>query len=409
MHWLLGCLVLLSFLLNEAVGSVPLYLALGVVCVVTTLQAPKTLRALTVAGLAPWLVPLLALVSTAWSEEHGLTLRLSLELIATVAMALVVADKLDPDAAILAVFVTTGLLCIASLGVHNVQYDGMTGRVTWAGIYHNKNSLCTCAATLALASAYVAVSRRYGQLLRSVGIAGIFFGLAMAVLARAVATIAACVVALMCFWMLYLAYRAPPRHRTAYFEFTAIALIVGAALGAMLVLSNADLLLGLVGKDATLTGRTLLWAYANRFSEEHPILGVGYQAFWVQGHSEAEALWGSFHIQSRGGFSFHSIYNATLIELGYTGIVLAAYYFLRTFGATIRWTRAASCPASIFFLSYTIYMGISSLQAPGLFGYFDASYAIFVIALAYASKTVKASISVIARQDRPSRAAMLTA
>ena len=39
--------------------------------------------------------------------------------------------------------------------------------------------------------------------------------------------------------------------------------------------------LGAFGKDATLTGRTEIWAQARVAWDENPILGVGYQQFWV--------------------------------------------------------------------------------------------------------------------------------
>ena len=391
LRWWMGFAVLLAFLLNEAVGSVPLFLSLGGVCVAAVTRVERTLRGFAVAGLAPWLVPLLALCSITWSSEVAITLRLSLELILTVGMAMVIAEQLDPDEVILAICAATGLICLASLGINHPYYDGMTGRTSWAGIYQNKNSLCTCAAMFAMSSAAVAANARYHGVLRLSALGGIAFGLLMAVLARAVATIAACGVMLMCFGVLYLSHMLPRGRRSFYFEIVGMVLVVGGALGGLLVLSNAELFLGLVGKDPTLTGRTLLWAFASRLAQDHPVLGVGYQAFWVQGHTAAELLWKTNHISTRSGFHFHSLYYIMLTELGYVGVALALHYFLRTFLATLRWTRLTSSSASIFFFTYTIYMAISSLQGPGLFGYFNPDYALFVIGLAQASRLLRGS------------------
>ncbi len=57
--------------------------------------------------------------------------------------------------------------------------------------------------------------------------------------------------------------------------------------------------LGAFGKDATLTGRTYLWAEGLRAVGETPVVGVGYQAYWVQGFSEAERLWEEFYIRAQ--------------------------------------------------------------------------------------------------------------
>ena len=84
------------------------------------------------------------------------------------------------------------------------------------------------------------------------------------------------------------------------------------------------MLLGAFGKDATLTGRTYLWATGLEAAAQTPIFGVGYQAYWVQGFPEAERLWQEFYIASRSGFHFHNTYIEVLVELGGVGLVLLA-------------------------------------------------------------------------------------
>ena len=90
--------------------------------------------------------------------------------------------------------------------------------------------------------------------------------------------------------------------------------VIGLNIGAL------DLLLGAFGKDATLTGRTYLWAEGLAAARENPFLGVGYQAYWVQGFPEAERLWEEFYIGSRSGFHFHNTYIEVLVELGFVGL-----------------------------------------------------------------------------------------
>ena len=67
------------------------------------------------------------------------------------------------------------------------------------------------------------------------------------------------------------------------------------------------------------------WAAA----AETPVVGIGYQAYWVQGFSEAERLWAEFYITSRSGFHFHNTYIEVLVELGFVGLVLIGVVMVR--------------------------------------------------------------------------------
>jgi exopolysaccharide production protein ExoQ len=75
-------------------------------------------------------------------------------------------------------------------------------------------------------------------------------------------------------------------------------------------------------KDPTLTGRTYLWYRAADLIKEKPLFGRGYDAFWVQGNTDAEGLWSFFGIASRDGFTFHNTYIQTLVELGWVGLAV---------------------------------------------------------------------------------------
>jgi len=77
-------------------------------------------------------------------------------------------------------------------------------------------------------------------------------------------------------------------------------------------------------KDPTLTGRTYLWHRAGDLIREKPMLGRGFDAFWVQGNIDAEGLWRYFGIEERGGFTFHNTAVELLVTLGWTGLILTA-------------------------------------------------------------------------------------
>ena len=64
--------------------------------------------------------------------------------------------------------------------------------------------------------------------------------------------------------------------------------------------------LGAFGKDATLTGRTVLWNYATEEIARHPLLGVGHGGFWTpeDGLSVASRIYNEFHKVPYANFFF---------------------------------------------------------------------------------------------------------
>ncbi|MDN3684749.1 O-antigen ligase family protein [Vibrio sinaloensis] len=77
-----------------------------------------------------------------------------------------------------------------------------------------------------------------------------------------------------------------------------------------------------VGKDPTLTGRTVLWdiGYVFVFLKQ-PLLGFGYEGLFRIGNYQAEDIWEMFSVASGSGFNFHNMYVDTMVEFGTIGIV----------------------------------------------------------------------------------------
>jgi len=71
----------------------------------------------------------------------------------------------------------------------------------------------------------------------------------------------------------------------------------------------------LLGRDSTLTGRTPLWEAILEAVRQHPVLGAGYDGFWVAGNTQAEYL-----IESVGWDAYHA-HNGYLEVLNTVGIV----------------------------------------------------------------------------------------
>jgi exopolysaccharide production protein ExoQ len=89
---------------------------------------------------------------------------------------------------------------------------------------------------------------------------------------------------------------------------------------------SPDLILGILGKDATLTGRTDLWEFVKICISQRPLLGWGFSAFWLSTNPAA------VEISANLGWSVPQAHNGLyelLLEVGGVGASLFAIVFAR--------------------------------------------------------------------------------
>jgi len=127
-----------------------------------------------------------------------------------------------------------------------------------------------------------------------------------------------------------------------------------------------------MGKDSTLSGRTVLWDHGMEIGGETPILGHGYGAFWVQGNPRAEQLWYDNNISARSGFHFHNLYMETFVELGAVGLIFVIGLILMILGkCTYLTLRYGMRMEFILSLAITIMFLIRSFVEVDLIGTFN--------------------------------------
>jgi exopolysaccharide production protein ExoQ len=100
------------------------------------------------------------------------------------------------------------------------------------------------------------------------------------------------------------------------------------------LLAASDIFLAALGKDATLTGRTLIWDAVMRRIQERPWLGYGYAAVWSDTDPWAPLAW----ITRQAGFRAFHAHNSWLeqwLGLGIVGLAAWSLYFLEAWTRTI--------------------------------------------------------------------------
>jgi exopolysaccharide production protein ExoQ len=267
-----------------------------------------------------------ACMSVFWSQAFGISARASVQYLTHIVCALIAARTIDARTLTIGSLVGVSLVLVYSLLFGGYHYDPIDGEYSFVGAFASKNQLGFYA-SLGIYFAFVAIMalRERGIWLLLALVSGLLSGYSLLASASATSIIAtgATLAAMMCMGStLFLR----PRTRR-------LSMIVGIllAIAFVFVALNAgllDALLGAFGKDTTLTGRTYLWSEGMAAGAQNPYFGVGYQAYWVQGFSEAERLWEEFYIATRSGFHFHNTYIAMYVELGAIGVALFSMVLL---------------------------------------------------------------------------------
>jgi O-antigen ligase len=105
--------------------------------------------------------------------------------------------------------------------------------------------------------------------------------------------------------------------------------VVALALVGAFAFFASDLLFGLLGKDATLTGRTKIWSAILRQINERPWSGFGYAAIWDETDQWGPLAW----ITKDAGFRAHHAHNSWLeqwLAIGVPGLAAWAGFYLQT-------------------------------------------------------------------------------
>jgi exopolysaccharide production protein ExoQ len=86
--------------------------------------------------------------------------------------------------------------------------------------------------------------------------------------------------------------------------------------------------------DSTFTGRTIMWDFAQYEIERRPLLGWGYQSFWLVGPDAPSIVDAPGWV--RGMPNAHNGYYDTQLEMGYVGYALLVIFIIATLHAVGR-------------------------------------------------------------------------
>ncbi|WP_440657857.1 O-antigen ligase family protein [Ensifer adhaerens] len=281
-------------------------------------------------GIRLWILgfAIFACLSVFWSAAPGMTARTGIQYLSHVICALIAMRVVDIRTLVRGAIAGTGVVLVYSLLFGVYHLDPLDGTYSFVGAFASKNQLGFYA-SLGIYFAFVAPI--------ALGERGLWFAAASLVallsayslFASQSATSVLTTVVIIGLWLgMRLVGLLSPAHRKGLFLAAAVCGVMVAV--AAIYGGGVDLVLGLFGKDSTLTGRTYLWQQGIEAAMSSPLVGVGYQAYWVQGFSEPERLWEEFYIATRSGFHFHNTFIEAMVETGAIGLVLLSGILLIT-------------------------------------------------------------------------------
>jgi O-antigen ligase len=131
--------------------------------------------------------------------------------------------------------------------------------------------------------------------------------------------------------------------------------------------------------DSTFTGRTVIWDFAQLEIARRPLLGWGYQSFWLVG-PDAPSI-----VEARGWVktmpNAHNGYFDTMLEMGYVGLAFLIMFLIATLHGIGRVAQRDPARARLL-LSIVLFIIIYNFLESLWMRAFDLLWVVFVIAAA---------------------------
>jgi len=156
--------------------------------------------------------------------------------------------------------------------------------------------------------------------------------------------------------------------------------VTGAVLLAAFLLVASDVFFSILGKDATLTGRTKIWSAAMRQIQEKPWIGYGYAAVWGDESGRGPFAW----ISKEAGFKAQHAHNAWLeqwLGMGILGLAAWGLFYLQTMALAI--VAVFRDRGALLVFPFLVVYSLMSLTESIAVVYNDFRWALFV---AFAAK-----------------------
>lgn len=292
------------------------------------------------------LTPILAVLSTLWSDATMATLRYSVQYLFTALAGVHLARLMSPQRFVTVLFLALFTFCILCI-LHGRQGESAEGPVL-IGLTGSKNQMGFAAQLLILTAISVLLIGTRSAPLRTTALLALPLGLFLVLGVHSATALLMALGGAGALVALWVSQRMTPGARLA----TLVAVFIVLTPLLMLLpeinkLTN-DFIFDTLGKDPTLTGRTYLWQRADALVAQKPLLGWGYQAIWMGDGTETIALKRLTGINDGRVFHFHHQFRQIAVDTGMVGLVVFSVLYATVMLASLRRMLLKPDPASAF-------------------------------------------------------------
>jgi O-antigen ligase len=275
---------------------------------------------------SPFLLILLGLVvcSVLWSAQPSLTQTRAIALLGTTLFGIYFGTRFSPKEQLDILAITFSVILLLSLVfvIALPQYGKMSGihAGAWRGIFIHKNPFGQLMVLSSLI--FLSLSLRRGQSSWK-AMLGLTMSVFMIVMSASSSSLINFVTLFLVFTVLKVTLW-PDRVMIPVIS----ALAAFGCFASIFLVEMLELVVGSVGKDLTLTGRTDIWPIVIRQGLQRPILGYGYSGFWGDWNSPGAAVWKDY------GWLAPNAHNGFIdlwIQLGFVGAAVFILGFLQMF------------------------------------------------------------------------------
>ena len=277
---------------------------------------------------------ILAYLSTLWSQDPQLTFRKATLLFLAFAFAWFFATYYSPADQMRLLLAAGVIVALASIAMALLlpQY-GIASGGEWKGVFGQKNRLGLTIFFLFAGLPFCRISS--GRRVLTLAVQAILpVGLILLSQSKTSLILTAVLIAVRVFGP-YIA-----RRRRDQLPFVLYSAVVGIPLVAFVLIASKDIVLTLLGRESTLTGRTDNWALIATYAFRHLWLGYGYNAFWT-GTGDSLQLMTRINAAMIGS---DSGYLDTMLQFGLVGMGLLLLVLLISVRDFVKLFRRRSVP-----------------------------------------------------------------
>jgi exopolysaccharide production protein ExoQ len=319
-----------------------------------------------------WLLMLIALISVLWSFNPQLTRPRSIALAGTSLFGLYVASRFSIREQIKLLGWSCGIIVGMSflLAIIIPYYGTMASGIhagAWRGIYVHKNVLGKIMGLSGIVFVLLSMDTKQKRWYPLVGLGLSFCLLFLSKSSSAMINFLTTIGTIPLYNTL--------RWRYHFMVPTIIAtVILGGGLSLWLN-ENSAILLGSIGKDPTLTGRTEMWPFIMEMIWKQPWLGYGYSAFWNDWDSPGAYVWYAARWTPPNS---HNGFLDLWLDFGLVGLIIFLLGFLQTSLRGLKYIRVDKYWASFWGLLYLTYLMLGNLTESSLVARNDIFWLLYI-------------------------------